>query len=35
MVVNTYGISVGIAKIGWKLYLVGQLNSQYKNFMLT
>ena len=22
MVVNTYGISVGIAKIGWKLYLV-------------
>lgn len=23
MVVNTYGISVGIAKIGWKLYIVG------------
>ena len=22
MVVNTYGISVGIAKIGWKLYIV-------------
>jgi MFS family permease len=22
MIVNTYGISVGIAKIGWKLYLV-------------
>lgn len=22
MVVNTYGISVGIEKIGWKLYLV-------------
>lgn len=22
MVVNTYGISVGIAKIGWRLYLV-------------
>ena len=22
MVVNTYGISVGIAAIGWKLYLV-------------
>ena len=22
MVVNTYGISIGIAKIGWKLYLV-------------
>ena len=22
MVVNTYGISVGIAEIGWKLYLV-------------
>jgi len=22
MVVNTYGISVGIDKIGWKLYLV-------------
>jgi MFS family permease len=25
MVVNTYGISVGIAKIGWKLYLVSPL----------
>jgi hypothetical protein len=28
MVVNTYGISVGIANIGWKLYLVSALYNQ-------
>ena len=35
MIVNTYGISVGIAKIGWKLYLVSWLNGPSEVNILT